>query len=204
MPTVIYPNNKIVSLHAGNKCGISTVQSYLGYPYFGDMRGRNGKADLKNKGLWYDLEQTKKSTAPIPDFRAAVIRDPISRMTSIYTDRVCRKNRENCLKDINSWDIFVTNFRIWQEKYKDIRIHSLLQSDMLLEDLTKYDNIFTTSQLGKEVREWLENIVEMKIPRHRGKDGKGASEAITVTSEQENLIKEYFAKDYEIFKNYFV
>jgi len=202
MPTVIYPNEKTVSLHAGNKCGISTVQSYLGYPYWKDMRGRNGKRELKDKGLWFDREQTKRYTAPPADHRAAVIRDPISRMTSIYTDRVCRKNRENCLQDITSWDIFVKEFPKWQEQYKDIKTHSLLQTEMLL-DISEYEEIFTTKQLGKEVREWLGNIVGMNIPPHRGKDGKGASEAIVVTTEQEKIIREYFVEDYKMFGNYF-
>jgi hypothetical protein len=116
MPTVIFPNGTTVSLHAANKCGISTVQSYLGYPFWNDLRGRNGKRELKDKGLWFDREQTKRYTAPPADHRAAVIRDPIKRMTSIYTDRVVRKNRERCNEEITSWEIFVNEFPTWQSK----------------------------------------------------------------------------------------
>jgi len=203
MPTVIYPNGKTISLHAANKCGISTVQSYLGYPIWGDMRGRNGKRELKDKGLWFDKEQSKRYIAPSADHRASVIRDPINRMTSIYTDRVCRKNRENCLQDITSWNVFVKQFPKWQKKYKDILVHSLLQSEMLL-DIQEYERIFTTKQLGNDVRIWLGNLTNTKIPPHRGKDGRGASESIIVTPEQEKLIKEYFAKDYQIFGDYFL
>lgn len=204
MPTVIFPNKKVVSLHANNKCGISTVQSYLGYPFYQDMRGRNGKNLLIEQGVWFKRDTEKKflELIPKPDHRAAVVRDPVKRMSSIYTDRVVRKNRENCQQDITSWEIFVNNFPKWQEKYKDILIHSLLQSEVLL-PVEEYDIIFKTSQLSTDVRKWLSDIAGIEIPAHRGKDGRGASEAIEITSYQEKLIKEYFKKDYEIFGNYF-
>jgi hypothetical protein len=202
MPTVIFPNGKIVALHANNKCGISTVQSYLGYPFFFDMRGRNGKAELKEKGLWFDKDMGKNFIAPDADHRAAVIRDPVKRMTSIYTDRVLRKNRENCKQEITSWEIFVNELPTWQSKYKDILIHSLVQADVLSE-VESYEKIFNTGQLSNDVRQWVSNHAGITIPPHKGKDGRGASEAIQVTPEQEKLIKKYYAKDYEVFGNYF-
>lgn len=203
MPTVTYSNGKTVTLHAANKCGISTVQSYLGYPFWYDMRGRNGKRILKDQGLWIDRDQFKKFTNPKADHKAAVVRDPVSRMRSIYSDRVIKKNRENCKQEITSWDLFVNEFPYWQEKYKDIKIHSILQSRILLSP-SSYDKIFTTKQLGDEVRKWLGNIVGVDIPFHKGKDGKGASESIDITPSQTLLIKEYFSDDYKILGNYFL
>lgn len=202
MPTVIFPNGKIVALHANNKCGISTVQSYLGYPFFFDMRGRNGKGELIEKGLWFAKDMGKNVTAPPADHRAAVIRDPVKRMTSIYTDRVLRKNRENCKEEITSWEIFVAELPKWQNKYKDILIHSMVQSDVL-SDITSYDKIFTTDQLSTDVRQWVSDLAGVVIPPHKGKDGRGASESIIVTEQEKELIRNYYAKDYEVFSNYF-
>lgn len=202
MPTVIFPNGKIVTLHANNKCGISTVQSYLGYPFFFDMRGRNGKGDLIEKGLWFNKDMGKNFTAPVSDYRAAVVRDPVKRMTSIYTDRVLRKNRENCKEEITSWEIFVNELPKWQKKYKDILIHSMIQSDVL-SDIASYEKIFTTNQLSTDVRQWVSEHAGVVIPPHKGKDGRGASESILVTEQQKELIKNYYAKDYEVLGNYF-
>lgn len=202
MPTVIFPNGKIITLDANNKCGISTVQSYLGYPFFLDMRGRNGKFELKEKGLWFDKHMGKNFVAPIADHSAAVIRDPVKRMTSIYTDRVVRKNRENCKQEITSWELFVNELPTWQQKYKDILIHSMVQADVL-SDTNSYDKIFNTNELSTSVRKWISKHAGVKIPPHKGKDGRGASEAIHVTPEQEKLIKKYYEKDYEVFGNYF-
>lgn len=202
MPTVVYPNGKVVTLHANNKCGISTVQSYLGFPIFNDMRGRNGKRELKDKGLWFDREVGKRFEAPPADHRAAVVRDPVSRMTSIYTDRIVRKNRDGSRDVITSWEMFVNDLPKWQEQFKDILIHSMVQADVLL-DPSEYEKIFTTKQLSTDVREWLSNISGVEIPPHKGKDGRGMSEAIVVTPEQEALIKTYYAKDYEVFGDYF-
>lgn len=202
MPTVIFPNGNIVSLHAANKCGISTVQSYLGYPFFFDMRGRNGKEHLKEKGLWFDKEINGNTVAPFPKYKAAVVRNPIKRMTSIYTDRVLRKNRENCQEEITSWELFVTELPKWQERYKDIFTHSSPQSDVLA-DISFYHEIFTTEQLSTAVRKWVSEVSGIPIPPHRGKYGRGVSESIIVTKEQKKLIKKYYAKDYEMFGDYF-
>lgn len=203
MPTVIYPNGKTISLHAANKCGISTVQSYLGYPIWGDLRGRNGKRELKQKGLWIGERDINEAYPTLNvDHSACVIRHPVSRMTSIYIDRVTNKSRENCFKEIKNWDNFVQNFPLWREKYKDIRIHSNEQSSILM-DLKYYDKVFTTSQLGKEVREWLGNLTDCVIPEARGKFSHGKTEEIEVTYHQEKLIREYFKNDFIVYKNYF-
>lgn len=201
MPTVIFPNGKIVTLQANNKCGISTVTSYLTYPFFNELRGRNGKRELIEQGVWFDKETNKKSL-PAADYKGAVIRDPVSRMTSIYTDRVVRKNRENCNEEITSWEIFVNELPKWQEKYKDILIHSIPQTENL-HNPKYYNKIFLTGQLSYRVRKWLSKISEVEIPAHRAKDGHGESEAIKVTKKQKKLIREYYAKDYEVFGDYF-
>ena len=93
----ILPNNKTVAIRVNPKCGKQTVASIVCYPHRGKHKPiTNPVRELEKYGR---VELTEEHE---PDYRIAVVRDPVSRLCSAYKDRIVTKNRENLQKKIRS------------------------------------------------------------------------------------------------------
>ena len=145
---VILPNNKTVAIRVNPKCGKSTVASIVCYPYMGKHKPIYKPArELKRFGR---VELTDEHE---PDYRIAVVRDPVRRLCSAYLDRIVTKNRENLQKKIRSWSQFLAKLERLQQTSRDMAIHTTPQVRRLGTDAGVYDRVFTTEQLSTEFLE---------------------------------------------------
>lgn len=202
MHTVRFPNNKVVQVTCPNKSGISTVTDILGYPFFNEFRARGGRSRLLKTGNWIKTNNYSKEW--VIEKKIAIIRDPISRTASCYADRVMKKNRNNSRSKIPSFDYFVKNLKTIQETFGDLAVHSRTQIHWLGEDPDFWDEIYNTNQLNTGFTNSISQISGVQIPNTSHRKGSGGlSKSFEITNEHKEIIKSFYAKEYEIYGSYF-
>jgi hypothetical protein len=198
-----FANGVTVSVHAAKKSGSTSLHRII----FNTLNSSWG-VEFR-KGNWIRdtrfANSLSRFCAKNPnikiDSRCAVIRDPLSRMRSIYKhSAVSHKRSPFKNNQIPSWEEFVINFRQIQKTYTNIRNHSQPQCSTI-GDPAQYDCVITLDKLDTEFPQWLEFHSGVAVkPVHKKRT---RSNTITVTESQAKLIQEYFAEDYEAYKDYF-
>ena len=139
-----------------------------------------------------------------PDYRIAVVRDPVSRLCSAYKDRIVTKNRENLQKKIRSWKEFLAKLERLQQTSRDIAIHTTPQVRRLGTDASVYDRVFTTQQLSNEFLEYLEQIGGCAIPPIKFNTTEHTLERYTpVSARDREYIRELYDTDYRYWGAFF-
>lgn len=131
-----------------------------------------------------------------PDYRFTIIREPVKRLISCYTNRVLFYNKMRN----RGWDNFVD--MLGQYSAGDITHHSLPMCHWLGRDTNKFDKVFTVSQVGTDMRAWLSQIADTNVPPLQRQDGgRERQSEINITEDQIQRIKKHYKKDYDVWWN---
>lgn len=131
-----------------------------------------------------------------PDYRIAVVRDPVERVRSAYTNRVIFHKKMNIPGGWNQYMNMFPNF-----KNVDLNHHTTTMTKWLGTDSSKYTHIFTTSEIYK-ISDLLSNISGKNISNIKKQIGGSENkESIVITEEQINKIKNFHADDYKYWWN---
>ncbi len=144
----------------------------------------------------------------------AVVRDPLERFVSFYTNFLDRISRGWFHED-NSCDSYInktTDINDFVDYFCDRPIHHyyILQHTMpqhvsLREVFPSLDEIFTTDELGK-AKEFLEDTFEMALPalRQNASHSKHkTTTAVELNRASVEKLMHYYAQDYKLLENYF-
>lgn len=130
------------------------------------------------------------------DYTFTVIRDPVSRMISAYTNRVLYYKK---IPD-PGWDKFIRMMPNWPNF--DIKHHTQLMCVHIGTNPQSYNAVFTTSEIGTKVSRFLSEIADKEVkPLERQRGGTEKKHKIIPTEEQINKIKTRYQKDYDIWWN---
>ena len=201
MPAIILPNDKTLEVRVSTKCATTTVESIICYPYTKKHMARKASNIVRN------LNKFSKSISTTdwePDFKIAVVRDPVKRLVSAYADRIEIKNKENLQSTIKSWENFLDNLQFLQENSHDISKHTIPQVARLGTSVDYFDRIFSTRQLSNDFLDYMKDISGETIPptvAHATK--KNLTSQIQITKKQIDFIKEFYAVDYKFYSAYF-
>lgn len=151
-------------------------------------------------------------------FKFAVVRDPISRILSCYSNRVLhhkdiQKNPKTCKKlsliDLPtepSLNVFVSNLEEYIMHSPSICHHGRPQVDYLGTDINRYSKIYPVSLTDTVLMNDLLSIVgEMSTPLPPRRLQTGGKKFTIDDLEKSNIEKiiNFYKKDYEVFGSYF-
>lgn len=152
------------------------------------------------------------SKRPRTKFRIAVVRDPVSRLLSCYSNKVLkgqylgefrrssedRKRDRVVLKDNPSFDEFVENLVLYR-RYSDIviRPHSERLQYYLGPDASFFTHIFDISQVS-DLIVFLSKVTDLDLNHnlHANKTDK-ESKSSRISEQSTNLIKSFYRSDIE-------
>jgi hypothetical protein len=198
-----FQNGAIVSVSATKKCGSTSLHrmifdalndswsvSYHKRDWIRDSRYFNSKSRFLKKYSQSDITAS-----------CAVLRDPVSRMKSIYKHSVVSHKRTPFRNtELPGWNEFVENFYKIRQQHTNVRVHSEPQVNSI-GSTGQYNKIIVLDKLNEEFPAWLNQLANTNIKAvHKKKTG---SRSISVTAEQEALIREYFQEDYSAYSPYF-
>ena len=184
------------------KCGSRTViawQLVLLYPniaqdnpaWFEESRPVTGYHEINNLAV-----RSKLKNFPI---KFCIVRDPVERFLSAYTNRVLVHKRNPFIEI----DDIIRNFdeKIKTEEYHDLEYHTRPLDYWLGKDVGLYDRIFNLREMDS-VKKLIENVYGVTLPEfHLQKNGNIPKPSLTTG--QINWIKERYKSDYEIYGRWF-
>lgn len=160
------------------KAGCSTVKAALAQV---DPEARLPEGAAPDVMIWHRLYPTRRFRphrwqAYDGWWRFCVVRDPVRRLLSVYTNRVVgMRELHNCRKILRGRvdlpmdpdpDFFFQNLRAYMEAASAIKHHALPAWLFLGPDLGRYDRIYRTSELGRFGEELgARTGVEVRIAR---------------------------------------
>lgn len=155
--------------------------------------GRFRKKKLQGKDDWY---------------RFAVVRDPVQRLLSVYTDRVMARNelansanirrgRVNLPSDPDP-DFFFRHLDHYREHVSVVRHHARNQSFFTGSDISLYDRIYTTSEIGQLAAD-LSEIIGEEVEISRLNASKGGLTLRDLAPDARDVVKRAAAPDYATF-----
>lgn len=192
-------NNKVVEFTHIPKCGGTSAKCMMleasGFDWRNSPANDWGLPISQRKHQKQNnkfMDQHGKGKFGNVDYRFTIIRDPIKRLVSCYTNRVLFYNKMRN----RGWDNFVD--KLGNYAAGDISHHSFPMTYWLGKDPNRYDKIFTVSQVGTDVREWLSEIANTDVPALQRQDGGREKQSkIVITEDQITRIKKYYKNDYE-------
>ena len=143
----------------------------------------------------------KKIKNPTHDqkIRFCIVRDPLERFVSAYTNRILFHQKP--ISNISISD-FISNIDniLEQEEYKDAKIHFTTQTQYIGEDTSIYTHIFDMSEMNriKNILQDHTNIYLLDL--HLQKSGNIVKP--TLTNEEKSILKKRYHIDYEIYGKY--
>jgi hypothetical protein len=204
----IYPklysdnSNKLIYFHAP-KCASRTIigwYSIINYPtIFKDNLDWFDPYKLGDYPDIYKLVNRPNFPDVLNSPRFCVIRDPIERFISAFTDRVLRYKMGE-YHEIKTVDNFINNFDYYNDKYQVLAHHVRPQYLFYGEDLSNYDYVFKFSEIYK-IKELLEDTYSIYLPDLHLQQCKNI-EKPKLSKEQINFLIEFYKKDYEFFEQY--
>lgn len=179
-------NNKTVSYNPTPKCACSTVKAML-------MEASNDKElciTENNFEFVHEKNATRIFYKEEADYKFCIIRDPVERFVSGYSNRVLYH------RDISffEFDYFLKNFLDFYRIYPKINHHFSPQVAFIGTDPEYYDRIFWISELN-ELGERLTEIAGKKIEPKRLQTG-GSDKKPALTAQQKETIKQIYKNDY--------
>jgi hypothetical protein len=198
---VKYENFNIMA-HVPHKCGISSVINYLAWPYQqGTASNKKEVVKRLSKIGKVEYKETLSLIDKTDALKIAVVRDPVSRVSSVWSDRVLKKNKDGL--ENKSWQYFIDNFTNIRKDFPDIRLHSRPYTEYIDHDLTKYDLIINSEHIDTVLIPWLNDKLKCEITPNRRNVSKSLRSGHKSSDDDVKMIKEYYKKDYEIFSKYF-
>ena len=181
--------------------------------------GKNLDIHRLYPSMYFDKFKKKleNSNYDIKDFtKICLIRDPIKRFISAYTNRV-NHHKELSKNIIEEYDLdpnmanpnfikFVKHYYIYRN-VRSIKHHTDLMSKFIGENPSYFDKVFNLNNIN-EVSDFLKDKydIEYKIPKLQ--TGGGGSDSIDIEDLKKNRpkiyqrIEEITSKDYKIFSKY--
>lgn len=195
MSTARYKNEKVIEVHCPQKCGSTTLHAILRESV---MLSHN--LPTYNGNYW---KKKAPSNLVITD-KIRIIRDPVSRLKSVFSDRVLKKNRNNSRDAIKDWDDFVLNLETYRKQFPDIGQHTRPQigPNTPEEFDSYYDQIFFMSEISTKLISYINNLAEIKmLPIHKKASGT-ENRNIVVTEKHLEIIQNYYKDDYRVIGKY--
>ncbi|MGP9806427.1 hypothetical protein [Paracoccus sp. NSM] len=140
--------------------------------------------------------------------RWCILRDPIQRFTSAYTDKILRENLANwsvetCLVMLESGEMD----RIARAPFADpterrlklLACHFLGQHVWFGPDRTYFDHVFPITRMEEVHRFCEEEVFRMKLPHFHGRDqSRSGIERLVLSPDQIRRLERIHARDYEL------
>ncbi len=139
------------------------------------------------------VRKWQSADAEESEIRFCIIRDPVKRFVSGYTNRILFHRDLSPLP----FDEFVSRFEEFRDAEILVREHFMPQVDFIGTDPTYYTHIFNTDE-SMRVLHWLfESMYARDFPRLQLQQG-GNEIDVNVTDQQKAKIRDLFAEDYRI------
>lgn len=169
-----------------------------------------------NGDTWHKTYRTRRWRGDVfsqyeGSYRFTVVRDPIKRLMSVYTNRVIdRKELHNSRKlqkrksmpmDPDP-DTFFANLMTYAELSSVIKHHILPTWMFTGTDLSLYDKVYRTEQIG-ELAEDLSEISGKKITLQRANKSTTKLNFEDLTPYTRDLLRQFLAEEYDHLAAYF-
>jgi hypothetical protein len=160
-----------------------------------DVKFSERKNSQRDFHIWRRGLQTNKWQGSPPDYKFTIIRDPVERLKSAFTNRVLFYN----FTKQKTWDEFVEK---WPSvHHSDISHHTRPICSWLGRNPSAYTHVFTLDQMD-EVAELLSTISGKKIATMKRQDGGSEHKKyIRVTEKHLKKIQDYYKDDYKYWYN---
>lgn len=144
-------------------------------------------------------------------WRFAVIRDPLKRVLSVYTDMIMSRNilpNSPRLRDQTALpidpdpDFFFQNLLDYMEHSSIIKHHALSSHLFIGKDPSQFDRWYRTDELSLLAQDMSEHVgEEVTIPRFNSSKGKLDPDALTLKTHRH--LAAFLDEEYEVLENYF-
>ena len=222
--TAIIPELKLIYISIP-KCACTSLKNCMFY-----LENKHEYKPIKNNGKILDVHRLYPSTYfdkfikkleninyDISEYtKICLIRDPIKRFISAYTNRV-KYHKELSKKVISEYNLdpdmadptfnkFVKNYFVYK-KVRSIKHHTDLMYKFIGENPSFFDEVFNLNNIN-EISVFLKNKYGVEYNMPKLQTGGGGSESIDLEDIKINRpkiytkIQEITSKDYEIFSKY--
>lgn len=188
-----YKNGNILEIRAAQKVGSTTIHSIL---------RESLKLDHNTQYIKQYYTKRPKNYSSVPTHRIAVIRDPVDRLKSVYSDRVIKKNKNECRSVIKDWNDFIVNLEQYRQNFPDIRQHCRPQI-IYIDNIDQYNKVFNISEISTKLLDYIYEIGNVRLDPIHKKSSNSEKRNIVVTDQHKKLIRKYYKEDYTLLKDYF-
>ena len=136
--------------------------------------------------------------------RWCIIRDPVDRFISAYTDKILHEklaswNVDTCLGMLQTGEMEQTARAPERSPAKQAACHLLGQHIWFGNDKTYFDRIFCLTDMER-VHAFCEEVVfQMKLPSFHGRNqSQSGTDRVTLSSSQRDRLEQVYAEDYRI------
>jgi hypothetical protein len=174
------------SIYDVPKGGGTTIRSWIHYKYKGNL-------GIEGFGNGYKSQSTKSYKH---------LNELGFRVECCYKDKILREG--NC--DKIRLDKFIGNVDKIIQKYdfnhtpkvKFLKYHFAPQHKILGDSKTIYNHVFDISEMDTRVKEYLEDMWKIKLPKLHCRNQSKRKYGLNLTKSQRKLLEDRYAKDYQI------
>lgn len=179
---------KRICYNPSPKCGSTAMKRILL-----DLSGIKQTADPEWPHVGkYESVHFKKERA---DYKFCVVRDPVDRFISGYTDRIMYHGYIPYMP----FEEFVTNFQYYQKQYEEVEHHFRPQTAFIGNKVSYYDKVYYLNDLEKCLLD-LESLLDINITR-AAREMIYPSKKPVPAQEQISFIQDMYRKDYDFIAN---